>query len=236
MANFKTHLAVGTTVSGLLATAAFSAGFVTADKIFPLAAAGAIGSLLPDIDLKNSNPSKLLFATLGLILAFMALLNTAGTYSLIEMWLLWIGIYLSTRYIVWKVFHDYTVHRGIFHSVLAALFFCFLTASLYYRFSEHHSAYAWLMGGFVFIGYITHLILDEVYSVDFEGARLKRSFGTALKLYSYNNPKTSLLFLAATVLAWFMAPSAETVQQLLSNGNAWQQLVNNIVPQGRWFQ
>ncbi len=42
---------------------------------------------------------------------------------------------------------------------------------------------AWMAGLFVFIGFLIHLILDEIYAVDFSGARLKRSFGSALKLF-----------------------------------------------------
>ena len=38
--------------------------------------------------------------------------------------------------------------------------------------------------GAAIAGFMTHLILDELYSVDFRGVRLKKSFGTALKFWS----------------------------------------------------
>jgi hypothetical protein len=34
------------------------------------------------------------------------------------------------------------------------------------------------------IGYLTHLVLDEFYSVDLFNRKIKRSFGTALKPFS----------------------------------------------------
>jgi hypothetical protein len=38
--------------------------------------------------------------------------------------------------------------------------------------------------GAVMLGFLSHLILDEIYSVDVRGLRLKSSFGTAVKFWS----------------------------------------------------
>ena len=53
------------------------------------------------------------------------------------------------------------------------------------------------MGLFVLIGFIIHLVLDEIYSVDVEGAVIKKSFGTALKLFDYHSWRASGLMAIA---------------------------------------
>ena len=57
MANFPTHIAVGTVVSGALATVTVAADMVAPENIVAVTLAGVLGSVLPDIDLKDSRPS-----------------------------------------------------------------------------------------------------------------------------------------------------------------------------------
>jgi membrane-bound metal-dependent hydrolase YbcI (DUF457 family) len=72
-------------------------------------------------------------------------------------------------------------HRGITHSILAMVLFHNLLVILLTKMGIQPKESAFL--GVIFcVGYLTHLILDELYSVDFQGKRLKVSFGTALKL------------------------------------------------------
>ena len=58
-----------------------------------------------------------------------------------------------------------------------------LTADIFSRVLGQPAAQAWLTGLFLFIGFLIHLALDEIYSVDVEGRTIKKSFGTALKLF-----------------------------------------------------
>jgi hypothetical protein len=63
--------------------------------------------------------------------------------------------------------------------------------------------HCWLSGFFIGFGFLVHLLLDELYSVDLTNRRMKKSFGTALKLYSYRNKTSSILMLICTLaLAW----------------------------------
>jgi hypothetical protein len=56
-------------------------------------------------------------------------------------------------------------------------------------------------------GALSHLILDEIWSVDFMGARLKKSAGTALSFWKKKSPYAStaawLLLLALLLGALF---------------------------------
>ena len=53
------------------------------------------------------------------------------------------------------------------------------------------------------IGFLSHLILDEIYSVDFMGARLRlnKYAGSALKLVSKSWPATVTTYLLLGLLA-----------------------------------
>ena len=79
MANFATHLAVGIVGSGAVATLTQASGMVPPSDIVTLAFAGAVGAILPDIDLGNSRPSQALFTGLGIVFAFIVLFNLAST-------------------------------------------------------------------------------------------------------------------------------------------------------------
>jgi hypothetical protein len=60
------------------------------------------------------------------------------------------------------------------------------------------------LSGAVVIGFLSHLILDEIYSVDFMGARLRlnKYAGSALKLVSKSWTATLTTYLVLALLAW----------------------------------
>ncbi|MEL6225614.1 MAG: hypothetical protein AAFR01_01170, partial [Pseudomonadota bacterium] len=54
MANYATHIGVGTVVSGAMATLTLAADILSPDSLMAVTLAGVVGSFLPDIDLKDS--------------------------------------------------------------------------------------------------------------------------------------------------------------------------------------
>ena len=80
---------------------------------------------------------------------------------------------------------------------------------------------AWLAGGFLTIGYLTHLILDEIYSVDVMDTRLKASFGTALKLIDPRHPGATAAMAVATVIAFLLAPPLKTFVDGVTSRSLW---------------
>ncbi len=236
MANFKTHLGVAAIASGGLSTLCLGAGLATPQQVVVLTILGSAGGILPDIDLDHSSPTKIMFTALALLVAFFALFSKSATYSLLELWLLWGACYFCIRYMAWRIFSDLTSHRGIYHSLVAALFFYFLTTTLAYYLFDWNPVAAWLAGFLVFFGYMVHLALDEIYSVDFSDKRLKKSFGTALKLIDPRHLKNSVLMSFAAVLVFFMTPDFSYFWDVLSDGNTWGTLASRLLPQGSWFE
>lgn len=186
MANFRGHV----TTSSLLG-AGYGVGAVLFGGFTPMqgALAGcltAVGGMLPDLDLENSTPSRELFAltaTVAPLVLMPRLMSWSGGYE--GAMFLAVLIYLVLRYLGASIVGKLTVHRGMFHSIPAMGIVAELVF-LGYRSDETSSKL--LMAGAVAVGFLSHLILDEIFSVQFTGIRLKlaKSAGSALKFAGPN--------------------------------------------------
>ncbi len=235
MANFTTHIGVGTVVSGTLATLTVAADVIGPQSVVAVTLAGVLGSVLPDIDLKDSRPSRIFFSALAIFLSFCVLFAAAQKYSIAEIWIAWIGSFIIIRYGIPGAFHRFSYHRGIWHSILAGLFFWFITAIVFNYLLGFHAGISWLAGGFLFIGYLTHLLLDELYSVDLMGNRLKRSFGSAFKLFDSKNPGETTVVAALTVAAFLITPPPAAFVDGISSKKLWAGLHQKLLPEDKWF-
>jgi len=114
------------------------------------------------------------------------------------------GLYLLIRYGGADVMKILTTHRGMFHSIPALLIVGLLVFLLYHNSSVMFRVY--LAGG-AMLGFLSHLVLDELYAVNFMGVRIRlnKYAGSALKLYSPSLFATALtyaLLLGLGFLAW----------------------------------
>lgn len=207
MANFQTHLYGGIVVSGGSVLALHGAGLAMEGQTLTLFGLGVLGSLLPDIDADASPAVRAFFGVLGAVLAFAWTLPLLGRYSPMTLALIWAGSFLAVRVLLCETFARLTIHRGIWHSLLAALFAALAAVNLLHWLLGQAAPVAWVGGLMVGIGYLTHLTLDELFGVDLFGVRTKRSFGTALKPLSLRDPRSSLAMAAAVaLLAWLSPP------------------------------
>jgi membrane-bound metal-dependent hydrolase YbcI (DUF457 family) len=235
LANFQTHITVGVLTSGLISTVAMAAAVVTPSDAIFLTIAGTIGSIMPDIDLEGSKQSRTVFGGFGIFFAFIALFHYSQFLSIAELCLLWLAIFVTVRYFIWRLFHEFTVHRGLFHSLLANIFFGVTGATIFYNLLEKSDTVAWMGGAIIFIGALTHLLLDELYSIDFAGNRVKRSFGTALKLFDYKKPTSAILMTVVLAGIMYVAPPAGNFYTLVKSSDNWMYLQTRLLPKGKWF-
>jgi hypothetical protein len=235
MANFPTHIAVGTVVSGALATVTVAADMVAPENIVAVTLAGVLGSVLPDIDLEDSRPGRAMFAGLGVFFSFAVLFSLERKYSIAEMLVLWLGTLLFVRYIAKEVFFRISYHRGVWHSILAMVFCAFVTAWVYSQLLGKDEGVAWLAAGFLAIGFLTHLILDELYSVDVMDTRIKASFGTALKLLDHRRVGHSAAMAVATVLVFMFTPPTKMFVENITSRQLWTDLNSRLLPRDKWF-
>ena len=78
--------------------------------------------------------------------------------------------------------------------------------------------------------FIIHLLLDELYSVDFMNRRIKRSFGTALKLVDTRYAYTSSLIVALCIGLYFITPSATSFADTLLSTETYQLIWHRLLP------
>jgi membrane-bound metal-dependent hydrolase YbcI (DUF457 family) len=237
MANFPTHIAIGTIVSGALATVTLAADLVAPENIVAVTLAGVLGSVLPDIDLKESRPARAFFAGLAVFFSFVVLFSLERKYSIAEMLIVWLGTLVFVRYVGKEIFFRFSYHRGIWHSLLAMIFCSFVTALIYSQLLRRDEAVAWLAAGFMSVGFLTHLILDEIYSVDVMDTRIKASFGTALKLVDTKHWGHTSAMAAATVLVFMLTPPTRIFVENITSRALWTDLHHRLLPQDhKWFQ
>ncbi|WP_020395860.1 metal-dependent hydrolase [Thiolinea disciformis] len=208
MANFQTHITWAAAGSGLLSILCLQVGFVDSRDALNLALVGTIGGILPDVDLQRSHPSKILFSLIGIFVAFMLVFSMDKSMSIAELWLVGLGTFVGIRYVFWQIFYNYTTHRGSIHTLVAALFAMFSTAAICFHWLDKNAFTSWLIGFFLLLGFLLHLVLDEIYSVDFMNYKVKRSFGTALKILDPSKPYKSLILVGTTLFVWFFTPSS----------------------------
>ena len=229
MANFNTHITVGAVASGVGATATLATGIAEPNELLALASAGVIGSILPDIDQDKGAPLHFLFGVLGLSLAFAVVLNIHGL-PLLALLAIWMAVFGGVSFVLLHVFTRYTAHRGIWHSGLAALLFAAVTVATLNRVFGASPSAAWLGGAFMALGYLVHLTLDEIFSIDIHGRRLKKSWGTALKLYDYRHPVNSGIMAGFVLALLFAAPSPRSLVQAVHAADAHQHWDFNSPP------
>jgi glucan phosphoethanolaminetransferase (alkaline phosphatase superfamily) len=91
--------------------------------------------------------------------------------------------YVFIRYGLSTLFKHITVHRGMYHSIPAMLIAGLI---VYLGYHSPDRRLRLLLGCGVMLGFLSHLVLDEIYSVGFNGVkiRLKASAGSAVKFMS----------------------------------------------------
>ena len=208
MADFKTHVTVAAILSAPLAASAFILGYANMNEAIFYALAGTLGGLLPDIDADDSAAIRLVFRLFGALVAGLAIAFSLDKLLHWQVLALAIVSYLIVRFPIQWVFEKFTVHRGTLHSVLANIMFAALAVPTAYHLFALEAKTAWGIGGFVFLGATIHLVLDELYSIELSGMRIKRSFGSALKLTDWGEPLASLVLMLGCAVGYWFSPDA----------------------------
>lgn len=183
MADFKTHI----TASTLLGIGYGAAGYYYLNIPPAHAMIGAsmcsVAGMLPDLDSNSGIPQREMLSFVSVVVPMLMLQRFQAIHMTPEQMVFAAGVlYVLIRFGIGSLFKRFTKHRGMWHSIPAALvagmvaFLVCLSPELEIRIFK-----SWA----VVLGFITHLVLDEIYAVNWEGKlpRAKRSFGTALKFW-----------------------------------------------------
>lgn len=212
MADFSTHLIGATALGSFAATLAAKALALPPAEIVLLVGACTIGGVLPDIDLEQSTATRLLFTFLGIVASVAWVSANIGSFSAIALWSAGLAIYASVRWPLAYLFGAFTVHRGALHSLLAAVTVTLGVCAASYQLGSAEPRFAWFLGAFAGFGYVIHLIFDELWSVNFAGLKVKRSFGSAIKPVDMNRWGGSFVLVCLAIVASLATPSTDTAQ------------------------
>jgi hypothetical protein len=226
MANFKEHKNAAllisfltTPIAGFILFSSLQNDFIKIENIlslFSLFGLVFLGGVLPDIDSKKSIPAKFVFNTISLLITIFLLHISYSNHYILqtgielfntsenEIYLHIIGslLFFPIRFIIRAIFFNYTIHRGIIHSVPMSLL---LFLSLF-MLGEAFSSLLIISAPFVALNFIVHLLYDEYYSIEKseEGKlRFKKSFGTALTIYS-KKQSVDYLLLYSLIISLFI--------------------------------
>jgi membrane-bound metal-dependent hydrolase YbcI (DUF457 family) len=204
MASFRGHLAfsasLGAVYGGLLgwhlgvdwATSALAAGLT------------CVGGMMPDLDSDSGIPVREMFGLTSVCVPLLLLPRLMKHHlSPEQITVILGGLYLGIRHGLSYLFKRVTVHRGMFHSIPAMLIAGMIAFLVY-----HHSDFRprVLIAAGVMIGFLSHLVLDELYAVDFRGLKpkLNKYAGSALKFGSPSHWATGFAYLLMVALGFLV--------------------------------
>ncbi len=175
MAGFKTHVSVGAGTGFAVMIATYTLGWSNSQNIeFTLFFATIVGSFLPDMDSDSGLPHKIIFGAYSFIAAAVTyFVLHDNNMPLIYVITLPIAVFLCIKYAIGPLFKKYTTHRGIFHSI-PAIFIAFFATLLIVSFMRYRIMDKFLISLAVACGYFSHLLLDEIYSVNLLAGKSKR--------------------------------------------------------------
>lgn len=203
MADFKTHMSVSTAAGVAIGFAGYQAGMPETTCIL---AGGlcSVSGMLPDLDSDSGRPLREATTLCAAVVPMLMVdrferLNLSHESMVLAAAL----VYITMRFVVAEIFRRYTVHRGMWHSMPAAAIvgmFAFLVLSC-----DDFSARLYKTSAVV-LGFLSHLIMDELWAVDFKGGhfRFKKSFGTALKLWGNNQWANYMTYVKLAVISFLV--------------------------------
>ena len=202
MGNYRQHITFASFLGGAYSTGAwFVLGvhwfYGTVATLFT-----TLSGLLPDLDSATGVELKGFTGILG-VLAALAVWDQVGKADPrpifeVHLWAVVISFVL-VRHGLRRVLSRLARHRGISHSLPTCAVWGLLTY-LYYP-SDYHGLKV-LMAGAVMVGFLSHLLLDEICSVDLRGARVNKAFGSAIKLWAPSAWSTLAMYALLSYLSW----------------------------------
>jgi len=210
MAGFKTHITVSTALGAAYGTGALLIYDAPWQPCVLAAGLCSVSGMLPDLD---SGPGVPLRESVSFTAAVVPLLliHRWQRFHLEPETMVLAGglVYLLIRFGMGRLLKSLTVHRGMFHSLPALA----IVGMLAFLICDHEQPMLRVfLATAVMVGFASHLVLDEIWSIDFKHARLKSSFGTALKFYGdcwWSNLATYGIVLALALAITADAPVAE---------------------------
>ncbi len=230
MAGFRTHIATSSTLGIGYAAAAHYFFAVPLESCVLAGGLCSISGMLPDLDSDSGVPLResVAFAAAAVPVMMIRRFERLGM-PLETMILAGMGIYLVVRFGLALLLKKYTVHRGMFHSLPAAL----VAAEVAFLLFDHEQLWLrYYTAAAVLLGFLSHLVLDELWSVDVRRGRLrlKKSFGTAMKLWGDSLWANVSTYAKAILLTYLVVQDPQWMAQFDTPGAPLTDVANHALP------
>jgi len=233
VADFKTHLTVASIGSSIAATMLFAASVASPQEVLLYVILGVVGGLLPDIDSDSSLTVRLLFTFIATLISFLVMFKQRADNTVVELFIIWAASFIFIKIFIFSLFTKLTVHRGMIHSIPAAVAFGCMAAIVLNRVFHFNDFVSWMAGGFVFGGSILHLILDELYGLNLLSLKPKKSSGTAFKFGSIKNIKETIAIYMLIAVLFVAMPNHTRFFSVIFAPQTYEHL--EFFPSGKWF-
>lgn len=181
MAGFKKHITTSTILGIGYGTAGYLAYDIPPASCMLAAGLCSVSGMLPDLDSDSGVPLRESITFVAAVIPMLLIDRFQHMGMSPELMVLAGGlIYIAIRFGFAEILKRGTVHRGMWHSIPAAAIAGLLAFLLC---SCEDMGYRIFKTGAVVIGFMSHLVLDEWYSIEWNRRRLKKSFGTAVKFW-----------------------------------------------------
>jgi hypothetical protein len=213
MAAFKQHVTFSSVLGVGYAVALDYSGINWVHSVLAGGLCGLAG-MLPDLDSASGRPARELFGftAIGVPLLLSRRLLRSGIEPE-QVVLAGAALYLSIRFGLAWLFRHLTVHRGMFHSIPAAL----IAGEAVFLADDSPEYFGRLtLAGGIMLGFLSHLVLDEIYSVDLSGMtpRLNKAAGSAVKFFSKSWSATLATWLLLGLLTYLIGVELRLVRPL----------------------
>jgi len=206
LALFSQHVNVSVVSSGIVIVPLHYSGLLSSSESMIVLALGVIGGMLPDLDANNSTPTEIMFRLISIFFPLVVLLSIEHILPILYIVSIWAIASFILNFILFEIFLKLTTHRGIFHTIPMGVLFGEVTVLISQHLVGMSQTFSSIAGFFVFFGFVSHLILDEIYSIDFKSMSLKSSFGTAFKFYDTNNGIGTFFLYVLVIYIYTISP------------------------------
>lgn len=202
MGNYRQHLTFASALGSFYAFGAYTLAGLHWIYGSVAAMLATLGGLLPDLDHPMGVELKGFTGILA-VLASVAVWHrlARGVPDIpfeLQLWAV-VLVYIFVRHWMRQMLAKMMVHRGISHSFPCCAVW---GAATYLYYPSSNALVRLMMATAVMIGFLSHLLLDEMFSVQLSGARVKRSFGTALKFWAPSLPATLAMYALLSYLTY----------------------------------
>lgn len=236
MPGFRVHITGSSIVGAGYGAAAWYVGDMHPVTCGLAAGLCAVAGMLPDLDSGPGIPLRESVAFAAAVVPMMMIHRFHQMGMPVEaMILAGAIIYLAIRFGVSWLLKSYSHHRGMFHSLPAA---AIAGQTTFLAFGAEDPLRRYFVSSAVVLGFLTHLVLDEIWSVKMGwfGPKVKKSFGTALKFHGPVMWPNLVTYVLALILGALAAGDAAWTERMATVRQQMEQATRNFqqVPYQNW--